>query len=92
MDLLAALFAVGTVYMAYFEFIILKRLRSNSEGELASHMRVRYVIQMSAHILATALFALSAIVSTTSLFIYGIYAMVLAGVTSLVFKAVRPRH
>ena len=92
MDFLAALFAIGAIYMAQFEFAILKRLRSSAEGEFIAHLRVRYSIQMVVHILAVALFALSAALSKTSLLIDGVYAMVTAGVTSLVFRTVRPRH
>ena len=92
MDLLASLFAIGTVYFAYFEYSIVKRLRTNSEGNLTFHMRVKYTIQFLAHIVAAVLFALSAVLSETSLFIGGIYAMLLAGVTSLVFQTVRPRR
>ena len=92
MDLLAALFAIGTIYSAYFEYSIVKRLRTNSGGNLTFHMRVKYTIQFFAHIVAAILFALSAVLSETSLFIDGVYAMLLAGVTSLVFQIVRPRQ
>ena len=92
MDLLAALFAIGTSYLAYFEYIIVKLLRTNAEGGLSFHMRVRYTIQLLAHILAAVLFALSALTSKTSLLIDGVYAMLLAGITSLIFKTIRPRQ
>ena len=55
-------------------------------------MRVRYTIQLLAHILAAVLFALSALTSKTSLLIDGVYAMLLAGITSLIFKTIRPRQ
>ena len=92
MDLITALLAVGTTYLAYINFIILGGIRRVEPSALSKHHLVARTIMFCAYIAATGLFAGSALLSSTGLPVIGALAMVVAGLTSTVFWLVRPRR
>ena len=92
MDLIAALFAVAAAALAYSNLFIVKRLRTGTVTAVSRHTLVKSLVASIAYIVATCLFALSAIESSTTFLIRGTLAVAIAGVASLVFSALRPRR
>lgn len=92
MVLIAALFAVGTAYLAYFNFIIVRRVHAGEVTAVSRHLLVKSVIALCAYSAATCLFAISAAVSSMAVLTDGVLVALVAGVTSLVFSVIRPRR
>jgi hypothetical protein len=91
-DLIAALFALGCVYMAYVDFNVVKRFRSSAERELTSHLRVGFGIETATYCVAAAIFSIAAATSSSTDLFRGIYVTAFVAATSAVFKADRPRR
>jgi hypothetical protein len=92
MDLIAALFAIGTAYMTYFSSLLIKRLRAKPKNRLLGHLLVRWYIAMTCYAVATLLLLLAAILSSTAFLVGGVFILAISGVSSIIFTVVRPRH
>ena len=92
MDLLFALLAFAFAYLAYFNFIIIKRVRAGALAAVSQHLLVQSVIALVAYSAGTCLFVIAAIASSMAVFAVGIFAVLVAAVSSLVFRVVRPRQ
>jgi hypothetical protein len=91
-DLIAALFAVASAYLAYFNYIIARRARAAATNEVMRRLVMKATIAMAAYCVATCSFVISAIASSDALLFYGIAAVAVAGVFTLVFTFVRLRE
>jgi hypothetical protein len=90
-DLIAALFAVATAYMAYFSVVIIKRAHLNTDSPRLRHALIRWRIAMVCYGAATLLFIISAIFSSTALLVDGVLVLVVSAISSIIFTVVRPR-
>jgi len=91
-DLIAALVAVASAYLAYFNYIIARRARAAETTEVMRRVFMKSTIAMVAYCVATCSFAISAIASSTAWLFYGLSAVAVAGLFSLIFTFVRLRE
>lgn len=92
MDLIAALVAVASAYVAYFDYIIARRARAAERNELMRRVFLKASIAMVAYSVATCSSAIASIASSTARLFYGLAAVAVAGVFSLVFSFARLRE
>ena len=71
MELLAALLAVGALYIAYFNYVILKRGRAGSQDRRVRLVGRRAFVTMILYAVAAGLFIVSAITSSTNALVFG---------------------
>lgn len=89
MDLIAALLAIGMIYSAYFNYVIFKRTRSDTEVRRVRIIGYRFLAGMITSFAAAGLFVISAITSSTGLLISGLMVMVVGMVAIEVLRIVR---
>ena len=92
MDLVAAFFAVGTALLAYFNFVIDRRVRAIGVTASLRHLLAKSVIATGAYCAATGVFVVSAAASSMVVLFGGVFAVLVAGASSMVFTIIRPRH
>ena len=92
MNVPAAVLAVGTTYLAYFNFIIIGRIRRAEPNALARHNLVSRTIVFYAYLVATVMFIASALFTSTGSLVLAALAMVVASLTGTVFRWIRPRR
>jgi hypothetical protein len=91
-DLIAALFAIATAYLAYTNYVIIKRARARATSPLIRHLVLKGSVALAAYSLATILFVISATASWRGGLFLGIFATAVSGVSSSLFLLVRPRQ
>ena len=93
MDLVAAFFAVGTALLAYFNFVIDRRVRAIGVTASLRHLLAKSVIATGVYCAATGVFVVFAAASSMVVLLFGgVSAVLVAGVSSMVFTIIRPRH
>jgi len=88
-DLIAALFAVGTIYLAYFNFLIFKRRRAGTQVRIERIAAFQYVVAMGLYLIATALLIISAVISSTDLLVIAMLLVAAEAISRLVLSAAR---
>lgn len=89
MDLISLLLAIGTAYLAYFNFITLRRFQAAPRTKVSILWRLQCRIASLGYAATAVLLLISAVTSSFVVFTVALVPFVVAATTPIVFRVLR---